>query len=138
MNRLAAQAIKEDTHLSVQTTFCGIRSDHTVRGAVGGIGEDNLTPGALIAGTLYGMAEELYAMFRKMPSERIRAVVVSGNAVRKNPALRQVLTRVFGMQIAIPVPMEEAAYGAALFAYKTVEPYADLQKFYTYTMETEE
>lgn len=138
MNRLAAQAIKEDTHLSVQTTFCGIRSDHTVRGAVGGIGEDNLTPGALIAGTLYGMAEELYAMFRKMPSERIREVVVSGNAVRKNPALRQVLTRVFGMQIAIPVPMEEAAYGAALFAYKTVEPDADLQKFYTYTMETEE
>ena len=138
MNRLASQAIEEDTRLSVQTTFCGIRSDHTIRGAITGIGEDSLTPGALIAGTLYGMAEELYNMFRQMPTERIQRVVVSGNAVRKNPALRQVLTRVFGMEIAIPVHREEAAYGSALFAYQATEPNAELQKFYTYTNETEE
>ncbi len=138
MNRLAAQALRENVHLSVQTTFCGIRSDHTIRGAITGIGEENLTPGALIAGTLCGMAEELYAMFQKMPTERIRKVVVSGNAVRKNPALRQVLNRVFGMEIAIPIHREEAAYGAALFAYQATEPGADIQRFYTYTIETEE
>ena len=77
-------------------------------------------------------------MFQKMPTERIRKVVVSGNAARKNPALRQVLNCVFGMQIAIPVHREEAAYGAALFAYQVTEPGADIQRFYTYTIETEE
>ena len=50
----------------------------------------------------------------------------------------QVLTRVFGMEIAIPVHREEAAYGAALFAYQATVPGADIQRFYTYTIETEE
>lgn len=136
MNKLAWESIAKDEHLYVRTTFCGIRSDHTVRGAVTGIGEDNLTPGGLIAGVLYGMAEELYEMYRKMGGAK--ELVVSGNAARKNPALRQVLNRVFGMQIAIPVHMEEAAYGSALFAWKTIEPYADLSDFYTYTTEKEE
>ena len=112
MNSLALDAIKKDRHLHVCTTFCGIRSDHTIRGSVTGIGEENLGPGELIAGVLYGMAEELHGMFAEMPKDGIRQLVVSGNAVRKNPALRRVLERVFGMKILVPVHQEEAAYGS--------------------------
>ena len=134
MNSLALDAIKKDRHLHVCTTFCGIRSDHTIRGSVTGIGEENLGPGELIAGVLYGMAEELHGMFAEMPKDGIRQLVVSGNAVRKNPALRRVLERV-------PVHQEEAAYGSALFAGLTSDGTISNEKFkdfYKYTTETEE
>ena len=138
MNKLAAESIAAGEHLHVETTFCGVRSDHTVRGAITQIGEENLKPGALIAGVLFGMAEELHGMFSVMPNDGIRELVVSGNAVRKNPALRMVLRQVFGLPIVIPVHREEAAYGSALFAWQTIEPNADLSDFYTYTTEKEE
>lgn len=141
MNSLALDAIKKDRHLHVCTTFCGIRSDHTIRGSVTGIGEENLGPGELIAGVLYGMAEELHGMFAEMPKDGIRQLVVSGNAVRKNPALRRVLERVFGMKILVPVHQEEAAYGSALFAGLTSDGTISNEKFkdfYKYTTETEE
>ena len=77
-------------------------------------------------------------MFSVMPNDGIRELVVSGNAVRKNPALRMVLRQVFGLPIVIPAHREEAAYGSALFAWQTIEPNADLSDFYTYTTEKEE
>lgn len=137
MYTLAADSIASGEHLHVKTTFCGVRSDHTIRGAITQIGEDNLKPGALIAGFLFGMVEELYEMFAAMPNDGIRELVVSGNAVRKNPALRTVLRQVFGMPILIPTHREEAAYGSALFALQTIKPGVTLSDFYTYTTETD-
>ena len=80
-------------------------------------------------------------MFAEMPKNRIKQLVVSGNAVRKNPALRRVLERVFGMKILVPVHQEEAAYGSALFAGLTSDGTISNEKFkdfYKYTTETEE
>ena len=55
-------------------------------------------------------------MFKKMPHSHISTLVVSGNAVRKNPVLRQILAETFGLPLQIPAHTEEAAFGAALFA----------------------
>ena len=116
MNTLARRGIESGRILDMRTTFCGTRNDPTLRGSICGISEDNLTPEAMIAGTLYGMARELYGMFEKMPHEHVRTLITSGNAVRKNPALRMMLEQVFGMEIRVPVHREEAAFGAAMFS----------------------
>ena len=74
------------------------------------------TPQALAVGVLRGMAEELYDMFCSVSHSHITRLTASGNAVRKNPVLCQVLAEVFGMSIRIPAAQEEAAFGAAMTA----------------------
>jgi sedoheptulokinase len=116
MNKLALQGIDSGKYLEVRTTFCGTRNDPGLRGSITGISEDLLTPEAMIAGILWGMAAELHDMFLKMPHDHVHTLILSGNAVRKNPALRKMLKQVFGMEAYLPVHMEEAAFGAAMFS----------------------
>ena len=118
MNRLAADGIKSGGYLPVKTSFCGLRSDPGARGVISGISEENFTPEALLAGTLYGMAEELYGMYRLMPHGNITSLIASGNAVRLNPALSAALEDVFKMKVTVTDRAESAAAGAALFAAK--------------------
>ena len=128
MNKLAERGMKKygclsPERLRVRTAFCGTRSDSTVRGSVENIGEENFSPEALLSATLYGMAEELYGLYSEMKKEspaRHPMLVVSGNAVRKNKALKEAIGSVFGMEPKLPVHHEEAAFGAAIFAARTV------------------
>lgn len=127
MNRLALSGLERMQSfpadaLRVCTTFCGTRADPALRGEIANISEDNFTPENLIAGTLYGMAEELFSLYRKMPESEITAFAASGNAVRKNEGLRRVLCTVFGREVNIPVQREEAAFGAAMFALRAAYP----------------
>ena len=55
-------------------------------------------------------------MMVRMPCSGITELVGSGNAVRKNPALRLALKRVFGMTPQLPDTCEEAACGAAMYS----------------------
>ena len=45
-----------------------------------------------------------------------RVMIVSGNGVRRNPALRRALQMRFDLEMKAPAHHEEAAYGAALSA----------------------
>ena len=120
LNALAAQGYEEartdGARLSVLTTFCGTRDNPSALGAVSGIGESLLTPQALAAGVLFGMAEELFGMYEAMPHGHITALAASGNAVRKNPTLQAILSDVFGLPVLISDAEEEAAFGAAMTA----------------------
>ena len=118
MGRLAAQAFEKGAMLDVSTAFSGTRDDPGLRGGIHGIGEDNFTPGALLAGVLRGMALELFAMYETMPREGIGTLVLSGNAARMNPTLQKMTGEVFGLEIVIPACREEAALGAALWALR--------------------
>jgi len=51
-----------------------------------------------------------------MSLENRKSVVTSGNAVRKNQVLRQLLQDTFGCEVYLSTNREEAAFGAALFA----------------------
>ena len=116
MNDMAAQCPQEHT-LTVDPRFCGTRSEPSLRGAVLGISEDNFTPEQLTRGVLFGMAAELRTLYGQMPlSAPPKALVGSGNAVRKNPVLREYLAQQFGLPLLCPVHREEAAFGAAVFA----------------------
>lgn len=99
----------------VDTRFAGTRKEPEIRGSITNISEENFTPGALVKGVLAGMAKELYEMYRCMNVSG-RGLVGSGNGIRKNRRLQEVMEEYFGEKMRIPAHKEEAAYGAALFS----------------------
>ncbi len=116
-------AVAEDASttagLHVQTTFLGVRGRPKPKGgAIEGITLDNLTLGALAKATLLGIADELYELYRGHTEEaaRHRVLVASGNAVQKNPMLREVLEQRFGLPVEPAHWPEPAAVGAAMAA----------------------
>ena len=114
-----AMAALEHTPLAVSTRFCGSRANPQERGSITGISDQNLTPGALCAGVLHGMAAELFDFYSEMcraGAAPARRMIVSGNGVRRNPALRKALRMRFALEMQMPLHHEEAAYGAALSA----------------------
>lgn len=118
MNEAALAHIDAAEKLEVSTFFRGTRQDGSIRGGISGISADNFTPQMLAVGFLEGMVNALWDMYLIMEPERKRNVLVgSGNAVRNNPALREILKRRFGLELLIPIHKEEAAFGAALFGY---------------------
>ena len=117
MNRIGLELLDSPDLPAVDTRFGGTRARPDLRGAISGIGTENFDAGHLIAGTLLGMAREMHGLYdRMLTGQAVPAVrmVGSGNALRRNPALRKAFEAVFGMRMRIPLHTEEAAYGAAL------------------------
>ena len=112
---------QEDTDESwtVRTSFLGTRENPRETGSVNGIRLDNFRPAALIRGVLDGMAQELYGLYHTIQAGTGLSparLMASGNGVRRNPALRDILRARFGMPLAVVAHQEEAAYGAAAAA----------------------
>jgi len=130
MNRLAAQVSPGADGLRCSPLFTGTRTDPTLRGSFTGITPENLTPGHLTRALLEGMAEGFYAFYEQMrPLLGSRTQLIgSGNGLRRNPLLAQILAERFGMPLHIPALEEEAAVGAALLAAVGTGEYADLEK----------
>ncbi len=101
--------------LSVDTRFAGTRENPNISGSINGINTENFTPEALTKGVLSGMCDELYNMFFNMQTT-ITGIVGSGNGIRKNKAFIKLCEEKFGHSMKIPVHLEEAAVGAALFS----------------------
>lgn len=112
MNKISDET---ESELVIDTRFDGTRSDKSVTGSITGITTENFTPGRVTSGVLKGMIAELFGMYEKMGVKKT-GLVGSGNGIRKNPALVRCAERMFGSEMKIPMHMEEAAYGAALFA----------------------
>lgn len=117
MNEAGMALLESDDLPRVDTRFGGTRADPGLRGSITGIGTENFDAAHLVAGTLIGMADELLGLYRGMTAlgnPIAMRLVGSGNAIRRNPALKRAFERVFGMEMMIPAHEEEAAYGAAL------------------------
>lgn len=106
---------KTETTLSADCRFCGTRNDPSVRGGIYNISEENFTAADIALSVLYGMSDELYQMY-KNGGKKADKLVCSGNGIRKNAALRKVVSGMFGCEIRIPLFEEEASFGAALAA----------------------
>jgi len=116
INQLAAKAYKDrEQPLSVDTSFCGTRTDPHRRGAIRQIDLNHFTPSALALGVLDGICEELYQLSHKMLVKKSR-ILASGGAIRRNPTLQKLLADKFGMILTLSSVKEEAATGAALFS----------------------
>ncbi len=106
----------KDTALKVETTFEGTRLDPTRRGSITGISLRNFTPETLVEGFLHGVCDELHDFYSALPAsirEGRTTLVGSGNALRRNGRLRDVLSDTFALPLALTQNAEEAAMGAA-------------------------
>lgn len=106
-----------DAAWKIRTTFSGTRTNPEERGSIANIGVQNFTPGAMTAGMIAGVLEELHEMYQemcRMTGSRANRLVGSGNGIRRNPLMQEMAEKLFGMQLNIPKCQEEAAYGAAL------------------------
>jgi sedoheptulokinase len=100
--------------LLVGTLFEGSRRDPLSGGWIKNISCNNFTPPALIRGFLEGIAGELYDMLP--PGFSFGFLAGSGNGIRRNPHLRRIIEKKFGLPLMTPLYEEEAAFGAALYA----------------------
>lgn len=106
---------KTETSLDADCRFCGTRNDPSVRGSIINISENNFTAADIVLAVLNGMTDELYQMY-KNGGKSAKELVCSGNGIRKNAALRRVVSGMFGCKTKIPFYAEEASYGASLAA----------------------
>jgi len=105
------------SNIQADTRFGGTRADPSLRGSFTGIGTGDLTIEQLSSSITCGIVDELYELYVRMCcKDESSGIVVSGNAMRKNPNLRKTAAERFGVQPLIPCHTEEAAYGAALYA----------------------
>jgi len=119
MEESALRALHDDTGsetdgLVVTPLFAGRRSSPQTRGTIEGMSLDNFTPANLIKGILLGMVRVLEDLVDQSLLARRPFLVGSGNAIRRNEALRACAELVFGKKPRIPKMEEEAAVGAAL------------------------
>lgn len=119
MKKLLEMQAGKDDAWQIRTTFAGTRSNPEASGSITGIRTDNFHPAAMIRGVLYGMADELFELYKLIETgtgSRKTKLIASGNAVRKNSIFQQILAERFHMPLTIGQNEEEAAYGASLCA----------------------
>ena len=132
MNSWAKEAFDKDIP-TTSTLFKGTRSAPDLRASIVGLSESNFNARALTLSVLKGISEELKAFYDLItPITGARTNLVgSGNAIRMNPVLRDIIKKDYGMDLNIPVHTEEAAFGAALIAAEKLEN-TDLKRFVKY------
>jgi sedoheptulokinase len=118
MTRLAAQVPPGCDGLRCAPFFTGTRQDTSLRASYTGLAPHNFTPGHLIRATLEGMAEVFHNFWETMrPVVGERSILAgSGNGLRRNPLLGEILSQRFGLPLQLSMLEEEAATGAALLA----------------------
>lgn len=123
-----SQSSAPSDRLSVSTKFSGTRDNPSERGSICGISLENFTPGHLIYGVLEGIADELHHMYCACPDAACTKLIGSGNGLSKNPALRQIVSSRFALDLMTPVHKEEACFGAALYSLAACGYYPSLEQ----------
>lgn len=103
----------------INPVFSGTRSNPDESGSIFGIHTVNFTPGAMTAGIILGILEELHGYYKKMQElsgKKASILVGSGNGIRRNRLMQRMAEELFGMSMKIPFSQEEAGFGAALAA----------------------
>ena len=115
LNRLARQALNSgDPIPNIRTTFAGTRADGSETGSITGLTEMTYTPSGMVLGTLQGIVNELYEMYLEMGIAS-DSVYASGNAVRRNKVLQELINKTFSLPLTLLGEDEESAGGAAMF-----------------------
>lgn len=116
---LAASARSGADGLTAHTLLAGTRANPTLRASFEGISLDNFSLANVSRAVLEGMVQELAAFHDFAGAEvgaRHNIVVASGNAVRKNAVLREIISARLKCPVRVPRHREESSHGAALLA----------------------
>lgn len=103
----------------ISPLFYGTRQDPTLTTSITDLHPDNFTPQHFIFSMMKGMSHELYQMYEgylAQEAKRPEHMIGSGNGLRRNPYLVQIIEEEFGGQLHLSGQIEEAAYGAGLYA----------------------
>ena len=107
----------ESRKIKVETTFDGTRVNPKKSGSITQMCSENFTPEDLCYGVLKGMSTELYQMYMTIQNGtgiKIRRMIGSGNGLRKNPVLCEIIEDMFNAELVLAECEEEAATGAAM------------------------
>lgn len=132
MNKMLTE--EEETSLRVDTRFAGTRKNTGLSGGIMNITTENFSCSQLTRGFLNGMVDELFGMYCQMKAA-CTGIVGSGNGIRKNNALVKAFEEKFNAKLKTPLHLEEASFGAALFALIACGVYknaTDAQKIIRY------
>jgi sugar (pentulose or hexulose) kinase len=130
MNELAAQVPVDCDGLRCEPTFRGTRRQPLLRGSFTGVTNENFTLGHVSRAVLQGIADGMHWFYGHAGAHRpeaLRRIVGSGNGLRTNPLLVDIISRTFEREVWLPMHHEEAAYGAALLAGSTTGLWEDLK-----------
>jgi sugar (pentulose or hexulose) kinase len=116
MNAIAAETAEGASGITVDTRFSGTRLEPNLRGSISGIGVNNFTVDNLIRGFVEGMIRELAEMASLAEIKGFTRIIASGNAVRRNPVVLDVIKSIFDLPCYISTKKEAAACGAAYSA----------------------
>ncbi len=131
LNQLATGVPPGAEGLRCEPLFAGSRQEPQRRAVWSGMSETNFTPGHLARALLEGLAAHFNRQYEQMKQAGVadRTVLVgSGNGVRKNPLLREILSASFELPLQMVSYSEEAAVGAALCAAVASGEFASIQE----------
>ena len=107
----------ENRRLKIETTFDGTRVSPELGGSITNLFSDNFTPESFTYGVLEGMSRELYNMYQTIHNGtdiEVKHITGSGNGLRKNKVLCEIVEEMFGAELVLAEYEEEAAVGAAI------------------------
>ncbi len=110
--------------LIVNPYFNGTRLDPAIRGSITNIDLDNLTTSNLLSGFAVAMVKELKDLLHVNNLDQaatISRIVGSGNGIRRNPLVCRTIEDFFQCELYKSDLKEEAACGAAFYAFYSLE-----------------
>lgn len=119
MNRLARRAPPGAAGVRCEPFFTGTRFQPELRAQWSGLSDANFTPENLTRSLLEGIARTFRQGGRRIQEATgvpVGRLVGSGNGLRENPVLAELVAGEFGLPLLLPRHREEAAFGAALIA----------------------
>lgn len=115
----------------VNTQFCGTRKDPNARGFIQGRSLNNFTPKDMMLGMLHGIVDDLFLIYKNANDDCVQSyehLIGSGNGIRQNKTLQQIVSAKFHKPLKIPVHKEEAAFGAILFSLTSIGTFTSIEQ----------
>ncbi len=131
INQLAGEVPPGADGLHCEPLFTGSRQQPERRAIWRGMSETNFTPGHMARALLQGLAEQINMLYERMQQAGLGdhdLLVGSGNAIRKNQLLADILSAWFALPLQMTTYTEEAAVGAALCAAVATGQFSDIQQ----------
>lgn len=105
--------------MKVSPLFLGERGKKESWASFSHIDKDNFTPEAMTLGVIEGIVDELWRFYDQLPlsmQQEKSLLIGSGNGIKKNPLMKDIVERAYGKKLIIQEEGEESARGAALHA----------------------
>ena len=131
LNRLASNVVAGSDGLRCEPVFSGSRREPDRRGIWEGISTTNFTIGHMARSLVEGIAEQFLVFYDEMKErdgvQPRQSLIGSGNGIRENQLLRQIVSDFFSIPLQTPLHTEEAAVGAALSSAVAIGEFSNIE-----------